>query len=90
MRSRAKVLSRRGLSRVSPTGGTPAPVTELAGGERTRRWPQVLPWHQTPFVNRPLNSGGIVGQPYLTGLWKGCVFVNSFRLGDSLLCARFL
>jgi len=32
-----------GLSRISPTGGTPAPVTELEKEERTHRWPQVLP-----------------------------------------------
>jgi serine/threonine protein kinase/Tol biopolymer transport system component len=32
-----------GLSRVSSTGGTPTPVTELEGEERTHRWPQVLP-----------------------------------------------
>jgi eukaryotic-like serine/threonine-protein kinase len=32
-----------GLSRVSSAGGTPTPVTELEGEERTHRWPQVLP-----------------------------------------------
>ena len=32
-----------GLSRVPSTGGTPTPVTELEGEERTHRWPQVLP-----------------------------------------------
>ena len=32
-----------GLSQVSSAGGTPAPVTELEGDERTHRWPQVLP-----------------------------------------------
>jgi serine/threonine protein kinase/Tol biopolymer transport system component len=32
-----------GLSRVSSAGGTPTPVTELAGEERTHRWPQILP-----------------------------------------------
>ncbi len=32
-----------GLSRVPSTGGTPTPVTELEGQERTHRWPQVLP-----------------------------------------------
>jgi serine/threonine-protein kinase len=32
-----------GLSRVSDTGGTPTPITELEGEERTHRWPQVLP-----------------------------------------------
>ena len=32
-----------GLSRVSSTGGTPTPITELEGEERTHRWPQILP-----------------------------------------------
>jgi Tol biopolymer transport system component/predicted Ser/Thr protein kinase len=32
-----------GLSRVASAGGTPTPVTELEGGERTHRWPQILP-----------------------------------------------
>jgi len=32
-----------GLSRVSSAGGTPTPVSELEGQERTHRWPQILP-----------------------------------------------
>jgi len=32
-----------GLTRVSSAGGTPTPITELQGEERTHRWPQVLP-----------------------------------------------
>ena len=32
-----------GLSQVPSAGGTPAPVTELEGEERTHRWPQILP-----------------------------------------------
>ena len=32
-----------GLERVPATGGTPTPVTELAQGEATHRWPQILP-----------------------------------------------
>jgi serine/threonine protein kinase/Tol biopolymer transport system component len=32
-----------GLSRIPSAGGTPAPVTELAPGETTHRWPQILP-----------------------------------------------
>jgi serine/threonine protein kinase/Tol biopolymer transport system component len=32
-----------GLSRVPSAGGTPTPVTELVGEERTHRWPQILP-----------------------------------------------
>ena len=31
------------LSRIPSTGGTPAPVTELAPGEFNQSWPQVLP-----------------------------------------------
>jgi Tol biopolymer transport system component/tRNA A-37 threonylcarbamoyl transferase component Bud32 len=32
-----------GLSQVSAAGGTPTPVTELQGEEKTHRWPQILP-----------------------------------------------
>lgn len=32
-----------GLSQVPSTGGTPTPVTDLVGEERTHRWPQILP-----------------------------------------------
>jgi Tol biopolymer transport system component len=31
------------LSRIPSAGGTPTPVTELAQGEATHRWPQILP-----------------------------------------------
>ena len=31
------------LSRVSSAGGTPVPITQLHGDERTHRWPQILP-----------------------------------------------
>jgi serine/threonine-protein kinase len=31
------------LARVPSAGGTPTPVTELAQGEATHRWPQILP-----------------------------------------------
>jgi serine/threonine-protein kinase len=34
---------RAGLSRVSSAGGTPIPITQLQGDERTHRWPQILP-----------------------------------------------
>ena len=36
-----------GLSQVSSAGGTPTPVTELQGDERTHRWPQILPGGKT-------------------------------------------
>jgi Tol biopolymer transport system component len=32
-----------GLSRIPAAGGPPTPVTELAQGELTHRWPQILP-----------------------------------------------
>jgi serine/threonine-protein kinase len=32
-----------GLSRVPSAGGAPTPVSEIAGEERTHRWPQILP-----------------------------------------------
>src|SRR5271170_5908697 len=32
-----------GLSQISAAGGTPAPITELQGEEKTHRWPQILP-----------------------------------------------
>jgi serine/threonine-protein kinase len=35
------------LSRVSSSGGVPQPVTQLKTGERTHRWPQVLPGSRT-------------------------------------------
>jgi serine/threonine-protein kinase len=36
-----------GLSRIPAAGGTPQPVTKLAAGEVTHRWPQILPGGQT-------------------------------------------
>jgi serine/threonine-protein kinase len=39
----ASLLISGGLSRVPSAGGTPTPVTELVGAERTHRWPQILP-----------------------------------------------
>lgn len=35
------------LSRVPSWGGTPVPLTKLGPGERSHRWPQVLPGSQT-------------------------------------------
>lgn len=32
-----------GLFRVSSAGGTPVPITQLQGEDRTHRWPQILP-----------------------------------------------
>ena len=45
------------LSRVSPAGGTPVPVTTLKPGEATHRWPQVLPGSQAVLFTVS-NRGG--------------------------------
>lgn len=45
------------LSRVPFTGGTPTPLTTMAQGERTHRWPQVLPGSQTVIFTASMNSG---------------------------------
>jgi hypothetical protein len=39
----ASLFDTSGLSRIPSTGGAPTPVTELAQGEVTHRWPQILP-----------------------------------------------
>jgi Tol biopolymer transport system component/predicted Ser/Thr protein kinase len=39
----AELANTGGLSRIPSTGGAPSPVTELAPGEGTHRWPQILP-----------------------------------------------
>jgi serine/threonine-protein kinase len=39
----AVLTGRGGLSRIPSAGGAPTPVTELAPGEATHRWPQILP-----------------------------------------------
>jgi Tol biopolymer transport system component len=39
----AALNSTTGLSRIPSAGGAPTPVTELANGEVTHRWPQILP-----------------------------------------------
>ncbi len=39
----AALAGNGGLSRIPSAGGAPTPVTELAQGEITHRWPQVLP-----------------------------------------------
>ena len=43
------------LSRMPAAGGTPAPVTKMTQGERTHRWPQVLPGSQALLFTA--NSG---------------------------------
>jgi serine/threonine-protein kinase len=39
----AQLTGTSALSRIPSTGGAPTPLTELAQGERTHRWPQILP-----------------------------------------------
>jgi len=47
----ASLLVLGGLSQVSSAGGTPTPITELEGEERTHRWPQVLPGAKNVLFN---------------------------------------
>jgi serine/threonine-protein kinase len=46
------------LSRVASAGGTPAPVTKLAPGERTHRYPYVLPGSQAVLFTSNSAVGG--------------------------------
>jgi len=39
----AALVNGNGLSRIPSEGGRPTPVTELEQGEKTHRWPQILP-----------------------------------------------
>ena len=45
------------LARISSSGGTPAPVTKLAPGEVTHRWPQVLPGSQAALFTSNSSFG---------------------------------
>ena len=60
------------LRRVSDTGGTPEPLTVLAEGEATHRWPQVLPGARAVLYSTSTNlgnynDGDIVVQPLPAG-----------------------
>jgi Tol biopolymer transport system component len=46
-----------GLSRVPSTGGTPVPVTNVNPGERSHRWPQVLPGSQAILFTAATHAG---------------------------------
>jgi Tol biopolymer transport system component/predicted Ser/Thr protein kinase len=52
-------LSNNGsLSRIPSAGGAPAPVTQLAQGEATERWPQILPGGKAVlFTSSPSATG---------------------------------
>jgi predicted Ser/Thr protein kinase len=45
-----------GLSRIPSAGGTPVPVTKLNPGERSHRWPQVLPGSQAVLFTTQLGN----------------------------------
>jgi Tol biopolymer transport system component/tRNA A-37 threonylcarbamoyl transferase component Bud32 len=48
-----------GLSRIPSVGGAPSPATELAPGEITHRWPQILPGGKAVlFTSHTRYSGG--------------------------------
>jgi serine/threonine-protein kinase len=50
------------LSRIPSSGGTPTPVTELAQGEITHRWPQILPGGKAVlFTAHTAQVGGFDG-----------------------------
>ena len=57
-----------GLMRVPASGGTPEPLTSLAEGEATHRWPQLLPggkavlFTSSAVPNAAWNDGSIVVQ----------------------------
>jgi serine/threonine-protein kinase len=64
-----------GLLRVSSAGGTPAPVTSLAEGEVTQRWPQVLPGGKAVLFTSSrtigiYNDANLVVQPLPSGARK--------------------
>jgi Tol biopolymer transport system component/predicted Ser/Thr protein kinase len=50
-----------GLSRVPSAGGAPTPVTELAQGEVTHRWPQILPGGKAVLFTAHSASTGFDG-----------------------------
>jgi Tol biopolymer transport system component/predicted Ser/Thr protein kinase len=51
----------QGLSRIPSTGGAPTLVTELAQGEVTHRWPQILPGGKAVLFTTPTATRGSDG-----------------------------
>jgi eukaryotic-like serine/threonine-protein kinase len=47
-----------GLSRIPSAGGTPTPATELAQGEVSHRWPQILPGGKALLFTTNTTGGG--------------------------------
>ena len=54
-------IANGGLSRISSSGGTPTPVTELTQGETSHRWPQVLPGSKSVLFTALQVSIGVDG-----------------------------
>jgi len=54
-------LDGRALSRIPSAGGTPTPVTELAPGEGTHRWPQILPGGKAVLFTANSSGAGFDG-----------------------------
>jgi serine/threonine-protein kinase len=56
-------LTRTGgvLSRIPSAGGAPTPVTELAQGEATHRWPQILPRGKAVLFTSNTSTTGFEG-----------------------------
>ena len=63
------------LSRIPSAGGTPVPVTKLASGEVTHRWPQVLPGSQTVLFT-------VAAQPSATYYDDANIEVISLQTGE--------
>jgi serine/threonine protein kinase len=57
----AALSATAGLWRIPAAGGTPTPVTELAQGEVTHRWPQILPGGKAVLFTVGATLGGFDG-----------------------------
>jgi Tol biopolymer transport system component len=57
----AALSASKGLSRVLSAGGTPEPLTALAPGEYTHRWPQVLPGGEAVLFTAHTTATGFDG-----------------------------
>ena len=57
----AALKSNGGLSRIPSAGGPPTPVTELASGEVTHRWPQILPGGKAVLFTASQSPGAFDG-----------------------------
>jgi Tol biopolymer transport system component len=65
------------LSRVSSTGGTPTPVTELAQGEVNQAWPQILPGGKAVLF-----TSNVPGDLNLTGFNEASTSIEVISLKD--------